>query len=333
MTDSARFNRYFKGNSPTPSKQGWKNLPKRKDFTRPQGYIAQPGLIDAVNVALALGQPLLLTGEPGTGKSTLASNIAFELGCEDTDLKVEIKSTTTARELFYTFDHIGWFNSRTVSDTPPTPSRFIAYTGLGKALLVAADKVPQALIPKDMHIGEQRRSVVLIDEIDKAPRDVPNDLLNEIEHMYFKVPEIDNTEIAANPAYRPIIVITSNSEKVLPDAFLRRCIFYNIEFPEPDTLMQILLSRFSDDDNVHPQLLEDAASLLRHLRASPDLDKKPGLSEIIEFVEVLSPFADARQGLRTQKDLIMAKMSTLLKNRFPHGRKEQLIADWLNTTG
>lgn len=330
MNENNSYTPYFKGNATAPSANAWKKLPKRKDFAKASGYISQPGLIDAVNVALALGQPLLLTGEPGTGKSSLAKNIAYELGCDELDLKVEIKSTTTAKDLFYTFDHIGWFNQRSMKGKTPDPTHFIAFTGLGKALIQAADDVPAALKLAGLQGLKKQRTVVLIDEIDKAPRDVPNDLLNEIEHMYFKVPEIGNAEVKANPALRPIVIITSNSEKVLPDAFLRRCIFFNIEFPDEATLLQILISRFKGETHSDSALFEDAISLLIRLRKTPELDKKPGLSELIEFVEVVRHNLKPNTRLITQPELIKAKMSALIKSRLEEKRKEAIVSDWIN---
>lgn len=325
---TASYNPYFNGAATAPTPQGWRKLPKRREFDQASGYICQPGLIDAVNVALALGQPLLLTGEPGTGKSTLAKNIAFELGCDDLELKVEIKSSTTAKDLFYTFDHIGWFNSKSIDGVTPDARDYIRLTGLGKALLFACQQVPTALVGEGFKRGEQRRSVVLIDEVDKAPRDVPNDLLNEIEHMYFKVPEINNVEVKADAAFRPIVIITSNSEKVLPDAFLRRCVFYNIEFPDEETLRRILVSRFSQHLNNDSQLLKDAISLLNILRQSRELDKKPGLSELIEFVEVVRHHTTAETGLRSLPELVKAKLSCLVKCRLDPVRTDMLLAQW-----
>lgn len=133
---------------------------------------------------------------------------------------------------------------------------------------------------------EQRRSVVLIDEIDKAPRDVPNDLLAEFEKPRFRIPELRNAEIAADEAYRPILVLTSNSEKALPDAFLRRCVYYNMPFPEPDTLKIIVENRIGGLPR-DAGLVSDAITVMTHLRENRHLRKRPGTAELLGFLLAL----------------------------------------------
>ncbi len=219
---------------------------QRDKLTDPAGYQADPGLIDAVNVALHLGKPLLLTGEAGTGKTILASSLAWELG-----YALEVygtKSSSTATDLFYTYNALAQYNvsqlegrggSTTAVDADPDQLglRYIRYNALGRAILRGCpkDKVGHLLPPGFDHPGEPTRSVVLLDEIDKSPRDLPNDVLSALDSMAFSIPELGNQRVEAEPDFRPVLVLTSNSEKALPDPFLRRCIFYHIPFPESTT--------------------------------------------------------------------------------------------------
>src|SRR5262249_10966729 len=177
----------------------------------------------AGKVALMLQEPLLLTGEPGTGKTQLAFSVAWQLGL-DSPLIFETKSTSVSRDLFYNFDNLRRFQAAQVPSESLDPKAYISFKALGLAILYT---LPAAELSEIVSTGashhEPRRSVVLIDEVDKAPRDFPNDILNELEHLYFRVPEMGNRIVRADPALRPIVVITSNSEKGLPDAFLRRC--------------------------------------------------------------------------------------------------------------
>src|SRR5262245_52754184 len=205
---------------------------RRARQTDPAGYLPDPGLVDAVNVALLLGQPLLLTGEPGTGKTQLAYSLAWELGFEP-PLSFETKSTSVARDLFYTYDAVSHFRAAQTREGSADVLSYITWNAFGAAILRSRpiEEVRQWLPPDFAHTGPQR-SIVLIDEIDKAPRDFPNDLLNEVENLFFRVPELNNARIEANEDRRPVLVLTSNSEKNLPEAFLRRCVYYNIPFPE-----------------------------------------------------------------------------------------------------
>ena len=209
----------------------------------PQLYIPSAGLVDAVNVALTLGQPLLLTGDPGTGKTELAWHIAyqFQLGGELDEATKEMvykplvftaQTTSIANDLFYKYDAVGHFqynqNNKIPLPIEEIESNYIHYNALGEA------------------IRRQERRVVLIDEIDKAPRDLPNDILFAIEKLSFKVPELKNKEYKTHKALRPIILLTSNSEKNLPDAFLRRVVYYHIPPPTQAELLEIL--RLKTDD-------------------------------------------------------------------------------------
>src|SRR5262249_18563233 len=146
------------------------------------------------------------------------------------------------RDLFYTYDAISHFRAAQIADTGALS--YITWNALGRAILLSrsTEEIREWLSADFVHDGP-RRSVVLIDEVDKAPRDFPNDLLNEVEEMFFRVPELKNVRIDADAKLRPIIVLTSNSEKNLPDTFLRRCVYYNIPFPDRDRLVKIVMSR------------------------------------------------------------------------------------------
>ena len=231
-------------------------------FQGTEGYIASDPLRHAVNVALALERPLILRGEPGTGKTLLAHHVSAALGMDL--LRWHIKSTTKAQDGLYVYDtvarlHDSRFNDGDVRDI----ARYIKLGPLGQAL--AADK----------------RVVLLIDEIDKADIEFPNDLLQELDVMRFQIPET-RTEIAARE--RPLVIITSNNEKELPDAFLRRCIFHYIEFPNPELMKKIVRVHHPTlEDKVLDQCLE----AFFKLRGVPGLRKRPSTSELIDWIAAL----------------------------------------------
>lgn len=298
-------------------------LPERRRADRPEGYQPHKDLSDAVNVAVILGMPLLVTGEPGTGKTQLAYSVGREMNCPVH--KFETKSTSIARDLFYTYDAMAAFKTK---DPSVPQSAFIRFQALGKAILEAFPSTHsevQRLIAgqnDDPHEGP-RRAVVLIDEVDKAPRDFPNDLLNEMERLYFRVPELHN---AASPGsdgkeklpdkYRPIVILTSNSEKGLPDAFLRRCIYFDIPFPDSEQMKRIVAERiggFGDDD----PLLTSALDLFYDLRDkdSVSLSKKPSTAELLNWLQILRyRRADPKTSLKHQQRIVLETLSTLVKN-------------------
>ena len=225
-------------------------------------YVASEQLLNAVNVAITLQKPLLIKGEPGTGKTMLAEAIAKAL---DKELIIwNIKSTTKAQEGLYVYDTIqrlydGQFGEEGVDDI----SRYIKLGKLGEAF------------------KSEKQVILLIDEIDKADLEFPNDLLWELDQMEFYINETKET-VKANQ--RPIVIITSNAEKELPDAFLRRCIFHYIDFPEADLMEEIVRTHFPDvDDNI----LKYAFSAFYDIRAMKDIRKKPSTSELIDWINVL----------------------------------------------
>ena len=266
----------------------------RARFFGPDAYDAEPGLADAVNTALLLAQPLLVSGEPGTGKTQLAEKMALELGLPL--CKFETRSTSVAQDLFYHFDHVARFQTAQ-SDTNKAaldPLNFIVFGALGRAIVEslprdeAATLFPAGRLP-DWY-GGPRRAIVLIDEIDKAPSDFPNDALNEVERHYFRIREVGGGRVvSAAEALRPIIVITSNSEKQLPDAFLRRCVFFNLQPIEAERLRRIVVRRLAGLQVRPGRLLDEALALFADLRSRDyDLRKRPSTSEFLGFVAALA---------------------------------------------
>ena len=256
-------------------------------LTDPAGYIAEPGLRDAVNVALALGQPLLVTGEPGTGKTLLGASIARNLGLGE-PLVFNTKTTSTARDLFYRYDALRHFHAAQFREQAPAIQDYIEFEALGRAILLGMDpSETQDLLTPSPHDKGPVRSVVVVDEIDKAPRDLPNDVLAEIEQMSFTVRETGQS-FSADRTYRPIVVLTSNSEKTLPDAFLRRCVFYHISFPNRDRLEEIVRRRLGHL-TLAPDKLRNAIEHFERLREL-GLRKKPATAELLAWLSILDRF-------------------------------------------
>ena len=255
----------------------------------PRHYIAEPGLRDAVNVAITLGIPLLVTGEPGTGKTQLAWSVAYEINAGE-PLIFSAKTTSTALDLFYRYDALGHFRqSRFGGDDLPV-MRFVEFDALGLATLLAMEPpLADPYLPERWKRQGPRRSVVLIDEIDKAPRDLPNDILREIETMTFRVKESGLTfppEGSSDSRYRPIVIITSNSEKNLPDAFLRRCAFYHISFPDKERLAEIVDRRFGRASWFTPRRVGEAIDQFLKVR-SLHLRKPPATAEFLSWMRIL----------------------------------------------
>lgn len=302
-------------------------ITRREKMLDPRGYQPDAGLVNAVNVALLLEQPLLVTGEPGTGKTQLAYSLAYELGLLP-PLTYETKSGSTAHELFYHYDTISHFRAsqaagKSEAEQPSDDARqantlsFITWNALGEAILRSRRvvEVEQWLTTGFEHNGA-RRSVVLIDEIDKAPRDFPNDLLNEVEQLFFRVPELGNARIDANPDLRPLLVLTSNSEKNLPEAFLRRCAYYHISFPNAAALKQIVLQRVGGFADSATPLVKEAFELFGLLRDEKrrQWEKRPATAELIGWLTVLREQGAAfDQPLRAQPEKLKKSISALVK--------------------
>jgi MoxR-like ATPase len=299
-----------------------------KDTAR--DYLPDPGLVGAFKAMLLLRRPLLITGEPGTGKTQAAHYLNWKLGYGPKALRFDAKSTSTARDLFYTFNTIGRFHAAHTGEGSKRSADYIQYSALGAAILRALplEEVKPWLPHGFPHPGSPAQSVVLIDEVDKAPRDFPNDVLNELENMVFRVPELENKEFEAAPKYQPVVVITSNSEKNLPAPFLRRCVYYNIPKPDKQRFALILEARLGGD--ARSKLFQDALDFLMFLRSPEvELNKKPATAELLDFVLLLQANgAKPEQRFREVQSALANALSTLIKDE--ERDSLQVLETWLS---
>ncbi|MDB5549656.1 MAG: ATPase associated with various cellular, 5 [Tardiphaga sp.] len=260
-------------------------------FTGTQNYVATDDLKVAVNAAIVLERPLLVKGEPGTGKTVLAEEVAKALGAPL--LTWHIKSTTKAQQGLYEYDAVSRLRDSQLGDARVSDIK--NYIKRGK--LWDAFTHPE-------------RPVLLIDEIDKADIEFPNDLLLELDRMEFHVYETGETIKAVK---RPIVMITSNNEKELPDAFLRRCFFHYIKFPDQDTMEQIVNVHFPD---IKQRLVAEAMRIFFEVRDVPGLKKKPSTSELLDWLKLLLNEDMSPETLRERdpRKLIPPLHGALLKN-------------------
>ncbi len=240
-------------------------------FRGTQSYLSDPALEAAVNCALALQRPLLVKGEPGTGKTLLASSIAEALGLPL--IHWSVKSTTRAQDGLYIYDTVQrLYDARFGEGDVKDIRGYIKLGPLGRAF------------------AAEQRTVLLIDEIDKADVEFPNDLLDELDRMQFHIIETNDDVVAKQ---RPVVIMTSNNEKELPDAFLRRCVFHFIDFPEPERMKRIVAVHHP---NLDTQLVDQALASFYRLRGAQQLRKRPSTSELIDWLLVLS-----RAGIEVDK--------------------------------
>lgn len=352
------------------------NTLKKQLETRPKPFhtqrapyiVADQALVNAAEISIMLGQPLVLAGEPGVGKTGFAYKLA-----EDTGLfmhpEITVSTTTEGRSLLYSFDEVKRFQQGQQSETPDKLVRLVRFTGFGRAILWAAGpkakvRVNPALDPSDVsetkpdergyyelgalfpeefrqgdgtELTKPTASLVLLDEFDKAPRDAPNDLLRAVERMTFTIDEL-GLEIGVHDDHAddawPMLVLTSNSERSLPDAFLRRCVFHWISFPPrgSDTLERIVASHCAHyrntgsggggaggaqgpDDWLNGNFVHSVVELLHEMR-DLSVNKKPGTGELLAFVSILlnrgkGPFDTVS---RADPD-VMTALGSLLKTQ------------------
>ena len=259
-------------------------------FTGTQDYVATEDLTVAVNAAVLLERPLLIKGEPGTGKTELAKQVASALELEL--IEWNIKSTTKAQQGLYEYDAVSRLRDSQLGDER------VRDVGnyIRKGKLWTAFEADQKV-------------VLLIDEIDKADIEFPNDLLQELDKMAFHVYETDETVAAKN---RPVVIITSNNEKELPDAFLRRCFFHYISFPDQDTMRQIVKVHYPD---IKEQLLTTALTHFYEIREQQGLKKKPSTSEVLDWLKLLLAEDLSPEDLKRDAGNLLPKLhGALLKN-------------------
>lgn len=340
-------------------------------------YRPAAGLKEALDIAMMLGVPLLLTGDPGVGKTRAAHWLAAELKSDL--LRFDVKSNTLGPDLLYQFDEVARFRDSSRKEQRPLV-QYLRFSALGKAILQSAggratlfttsgeplkgaelsrrrDLLAEAfgersvaivraaeddkaiapvslLTPDELDFAkaEPRHRVVLIDELDKAPRDTPNDLLVEVEEMEFNIPEL-GVKVKGHPSFRPIVIITSNSEKSLPDPFLRRCAFFDIPFPSPEELKLIIDGSVAALDG-GGLLVEEALAAFSELRRPQALIKAPGTAELLAWLDTLvtknklAADSSLRRAVREDPAALRDSLVAVLKTVPDKKRGPEILKDW-----
>ena len=278
----------------------------KRRFESTDSYIATDDLAVAVNAAVALERPLLIKGEPGTGKTVLAEQVAASTGLPL--FTWHVKSTTKASQGLYEYDAVSRLrDSQLGSEKTSDISNYIIKGKLWEAF------------------EQEGGAVLLIDEVDKADIEFPNDLLQELDRMEFFVYETRETVKAKT---RPIVIITSNNEKELPDAFLRRCFFHFIQFPDPVTMAVIVRSHFPE---LHKNLINEALAIFFGIRDVPGLKKRPSTSELLDWIRLLVIEQVSPDDLLNQRgrDLVPDYIGSMVKNE----QDMERLAQWLGSRG
>lgn len=305
----------------------------RKEQDDPARYIPSKELLDAARVSLMLRKPLLLTGQAGTGKTQLASHLLWRLGYGGKLLTYETKSTSTGTDLFYSYNSLAHFHAAQTKRSNTNGTDYIRYNALGHAILLTRKREDvQHLLPPDFEHDGPRTSLVLIDEVDKAPSDFPNDILNEIENLFFRIPELDNARVVADRNHAPLIILTSNSEKTLPAPFLRRCVYYHIPFPDTEQLKRIVSARIRTfSSNGGYPLLDDALNLFGELR-NLGLEKEPATAELLDWLLMLlaTDGVAVSKRFRECKEAVLSSLSTLCKGQSDQVKVEARVKQWLS---
>ena len=339
------------GFEPPPS------APIERELRENGDYLASEALGRAAEVALILGQPLLLTGEPGTGKTTFARALA-DRRFGGRFLEMQVKSGSGREDLLYRIDELARFRDAQPGARSRPLIDYLELRPFGEGIVrscppdtpllqrsgrpfrpddplldevFGADRRPiptvRDLLPEADGWEEPERWVVLIDEIDKAPRDTPNDLLEEFERMGFAIPELGLRVTPPQAAARPVVIITSNSEKSLPDAFLRRCAFHHIEFPNDAELRKIIASRLAGIA-IDGRQLDHLLELFNDLRAA--MQRKPGTAELLYWLRLLDhdddlPLATTREAMAPA---IRHTFGAIAKQRSDIGAAENALSSW-----
>ncbi|MCB9296110.1 MAG: MoxR family ATPase [Lewinellaceae bacterium] len=285
----------------------------------PSQYVLPPGLLQALEGAITLGQPLLLTGEPGTGKTTLADWAVGYLNQKHNNafhpevLRFNTKTTSTARDLFYTYDALAHFQAANFQGSGQRAGDFIELQALGRAIAMS-NPTPEIRALFRTELPEApRSSVVLIDEVDKAPRDFTNDILDEIDNQRFFLRE-HNVTLERGPDARIVVVMTSNSEKNLPDPFLRRCAFYHIEFPRDERLREILRRHLGSYTPATEAAHEELLAFFHELR-DRSVRKKPATAELIGWLRLLTLNGYFEKDKAERRETLLHNLSFLVKTQ------------------
>ena len=278
-------------------------------FQGSENYVATPDLMLAVNAAATLKRPLLVKGEPGTGKTMLAEEVAAALGMPL--MQWHIKSTTKAQQGLYEYDAVSRLRDSQLAG--------VAGSDSGERVKHIENYIVRGVLWQAF--TAEQPVVLLIDEIDKADIEFPNDLLREIDRMEFYVYE---TRELVKARHRPLVFITSNNEKELPDAFLRRCFFHYIKFPDADTMQQIVRVHFP---NLKKELLGVALKSFYDVRNLPGLKKKPSTSELLDWLKLLVAEDIPLEALQSKDDKVAVPplVGALLKNEQDVSLFEKLV--------